>query len=121
MPSTQIFPQSGGIRLISGDVFSGTGFPAGGIQIYLDTAAPGPIYIGLPWFSGGAPAASGVEGGVTITSGGSLSSGGLQDGFKLTAGRDFFIPRVRLYSGISSIRIGAPAASSGGIIFWEHL
>ncbi len=110
MPSTQIFPQSGGIGLVSGNQFSGMIIPAG-IQLHLAAAAPGLIYVGLPGLSGLA---------VTMTSGGSLSSGGLADGMELNPGADYYIPKGRLVSGIETIRLAAPAASSGARCFWEY-
>lgn len=119
MPSTMLFPQSGGIGLVSGQIFSGTGYPIGGIQLVMDSDAPGPVYVGLQWFSGGVAAASG--GAVTINSGGSLSSGGATDGIRVNPGTNYFVPRSRLSSGVLSIRLAVPAASSGGRLYWEHL
>jgi len=112
MPSTQLFSQSGGIGLVSGAIFSGTGFPVGGIQLKLAAAAPGTIYVGLPNLSGTV---------TTSVSGGSLSSGGLADGMELVAGASYFVPNTRLVSGIETIRLDVPAAASGGRLFWEHL
>lgn len=110
MPSCQFFVQSGGVPLVSGDIFSGTPFPIGGVQLVLDKAAPGPVYVG----TSGTP---------TFLSGGSLSSGGLADGMKLNPGDGFFFPRASMYnlSGrqrIDSVQMVGPAASSGAIMFW---
>lgn len=110
MPSLMCFPQSGHIALVSGDIFSGTGRPQGGVQLKLADGAPGAIYVGLPNASGTV---------MTLTSGGSLSSGGLADGMELSPGGAYFIPRIRLVSGIQTIRVGVPAASSGARLYWE--
>ena len=110
MPSMQFFVQSGGVPLVSGDVYSGQPFPVGGVQTTLDKSAPGPVYVG--W--SGTP---------TYLSGGSLSSGGMADGMKLSPGDGYFIPHVSLYnlSGlprVDAVRIVGPATSSGAIVFW---
>lgn len=124
MPSSILFPQSGGIALVSGDIISGSIVPPfGGIQLLLDDGAPGPVYVGyrrknvpdLAAWSGY------LSGAVTITSGGVLSSGGLGDGMKLAVGKDYFVPKVVLSSGILDIRVAVPAASSGGRMFWEFI
>ena len=123
MPSTLVFPQSGGINLVSGDIFSGNSLPVGGFQLKLARAAPGPIYVGirrnnqLPdygQFSGGLSGSY-----PTITSGGTLSSGGMLDGMELSPGDAQFIPRIALPSGIQDIKIAVPAASSGGRLFYD--
>ena len=110
MPSTQLFPQSGGIAIVSGNIFSGSFQPVGGVQLKLAKAAPGLIYVGLPNLSGTA---------ISSVSGGSLSSGGLADGMELSPGDSYFIPRTRLTSGIETIRLAVPAVASGGVLFWE--
>lgn len=112
MPSTLLFPQSGGITLMSGAwPFSGSPQLIGGVQLKLSKAAPSLIYVGVPNLSGQAP---------TGASGGSLSSGGLADGMELSPGDSYFIPKARLYqSGLQSIQVIVPAAASGGRLFWE--
>ena len=67
MPSTQLFPTSGGVRLVSGDIYSGGPQLVGGVRMKA-ALAPAPFYVGLPNLSGAYP---------TSTSGGVLSSGGL--------------------------------------------
>ena len=125
MPSLLVLPVSGGATLVSGDIFSGNrGSPQGVVQLYLDTAAPGPIYVGFhrhpapsdltPW--SGNHSFSGV---VTITSGGTLSSGGLADGMLMRPGDSHQIPKLVLVSGILDIRYATPAGSSGGRLFFE--
>jgi hypothetical protein len=111
MPSTMLFPQSGGIALVSGAIFSGTLFPIGGVQLKLAKAAPGIVYVGVTNLSGLA---------ITSLSGGSLSSGGLTDGMEMSPGDAYFIPKCRLVSGIESITCIVPAASSGSRLFWEY-
>ncbi len=110
MPSTMLFPQSGGIGLVSGAILSGTGYPVGGIQLRLAKTAPGLFYCGLVNLSGDV---------ATGASGGSLSSGGLADGMEINPGDAYFIPHLRLVSGIETIRMIVPAASSGGRVHWE--
>ena len=110
MPSLQLFSQSGGIGLVSGAIFSGQPYPIGGIQLRLAAAAPGLVYVGLPNLSGDV---------TTGASGGSLSSGGLADGMEISAGDSYFVSKSRLVSGIQTIRLIVPAASSGGRLFWE--
>ena len=120
MPSTLVFVQSGGIGIVSGNIYSGGPFDptsygrgnAGGIQLKLAAGAPGIIYVGLPNLSGTVN---------TFLSGGSLTSGGLADAFELSPGDAFFIPKVRLVSGLETPRLLAAAASSGARLFWEIL
>ena len=114
MPSLLLFPQSGGIALVSGAIYSGTGLPVGGVQLKLAAGAPSLIYVALPGLSG---STSGLA--PTSTSGGSMTSGGLTDGMELSAGDSYFVPRSRLVSGISTISLVVPAAASGGRLFWE--
>ena len=129
MPSLLVFPLSGGTTLVSGDIFSGNkGFPQGIVQLYLDTAAPGPIYVGFHRHAVQAPGAftafSGqhtFSGAVTITSGGTLSSGGLADGMLMRPGDSYQIPKLVLVSGILDIKYATPAGSSGGRLFFEWL
>lgn len=122
MPSLMCFPQSGGIPLVSGNIYSGQyAYPAGGFLLKLATSGPGPVYVCIPNMSGEVP---------TMTSGGSLSSGGLADGWELAAGGEYLIPRSRLgltnsgvsgfwQAGIQDVRLHVPAASSGVRLFWE--
>ncbi len=110
MPSTMLFPQSGGIGLVSGDILSGAGLPVGGLQLRLAKAAPGLVYVGLPNLSGQVN---------TGASGGSLSSGGLADGMEVNPGDAYFVPKLRLVSGVQTVRLIIPATSSGGRLFWE--
>ncbi len=56
---------------------------------------------------------------MTSILGGSLSSGGLLDGYQLNTGQEYFIPKLRLVSGIETIRINCPTAASGTRVFWE--
>lgn len=110
MPSLMLFPQSGGIGIVSGAIYSGQPLPVGGIQFKLAKAAPGLVYIGLPNLSGAV---------ATGASGGSLSSGGLADGMEVNPGDAYFVPKIRLVSGVETPRLIVPAASSGGRLFWE--
>lgn len=115
MPSTIVGGQSGGVLLVSGNIFSGSildvgndyptgGGRVGGIQLKLAASASGIVYVGLPNLSGTV---------TTINSGGFLSSGGLADGMPLSPGQDYFVPRSRLTSGIQSVRMLPEAAASG--------
>lgn len=124
MPSCQLFTQSGGISLISGNPFSGLAnlagqspYPAAGMGLKLSKSGAGPVYIGLTPFDQLSGFTSGTN--VTQTSGGSLSSGGIMDGVELVPGECMFVPKSRLPSGLQSIRIAVPAASSGSVLFWD--
>lgn len=113
MPSTQMFVQSGGIRLVSGDIYSGLPFPVGGVQLQWDAAASGPVYVG--W--SGTP---------TFLSGGSLSSGGMADGYKMSPGDKFFVPKISMCNAsglprIDAIKLVGPATASGGVMYWQSL
>lgn len=111
MPSTQFFPVSGGITLVSGNIFSGTGVPLGGLNLRLSSSGAGPIFVGLPNLSGEL---------TVMMSGGSMSSGGMADAIELAPGNTYFIPKSRLQaSGIQSVRLVGPAASSGARLFWD--
>ncbi len=113
MPSTVLISQSGGMGLVSGTIYSGTPWPVGGVQLlYSNTAQSGPIYVGLPNQSGTVS---------TGASGGNLSSGGMADGMEMIPGNSYFVPKVRLSSGIESIRLIVPAAASGARVFWESM
>lgn len=124
MPSTLVGDFSGGVFLVSGNILSGTpfdlgvGYPGahgwmGGVQLFLDRNAPGPVAIGLP----NPYMLSGVSS--TFCSGGGEASGGLLDGMVMYPGGDYFVPKSRLQSGLQSICVVMPAASSGGRIVWE--
>lgn len=121
MPSMMVIGDvaatSGGSPIVSGDLFSGQYFPISEIQLKLADGAPGVVYIGLPPPSYLSGVASGSI--VTLNSGGQLSSGGMNDGFEVGPGDGYAPPKSRLTSGILSIRVIAPAASSGGRLFWE--
>lgn len=115
MPSTVTGSFSGGTLLVSGgDILSGSLFPIGGLQFFLDNDAPGPQWIGLPNLSGAVN---------TINSGGSQSSGlaagYLADGMKVPPGGDYFVPKCRLTSGLSTVRLLTLAAGSGGRMYYE--
>ena len=110
MPSTLVMVRSGGIQLVSGDIYSGGPQLVGTLALKLAAAAPGIIYVGLPNLSGTVP---------TFNSGGSLTSGGLTDGMEVSPGGTYEIPKTRLVSGILTPIILAPAGSSGGRLFWE--
>lgn len=124
MPSTMCFPQSGGTWICSGDIFSGTRYPVGGVQLALSKSGAGPVFVCIPNLSGDV---------ATMNSGGSLSSGGMADGMELIPGGTYFVPKTRLLMtnsgisnnsgqwqvGIQDIRIHVPAASSGSRLYWE--
>ena len=119
MPSSIVGLISGGALLVSGgDVYSGSAqwYKAGGLQLKLAAGAPGIVYAGLPNLSGNYP---------STISGGALASGLsgylFTDGMELSPGDTYFIPKVRLFSGIETVRFAVPAASSGGRVFWEIL
>ena len=101
---------SGGVPLVSGSIFSGTMFPVGGIQLKHSNSGIGPVFVCLPNLSGAAP---------TFNSGGSWASGGLADGLELNPGDSYFVSKNRLVSGVETIRLVAPVASSGTRIGWE--
>lgn len=130
MPSTVVGALSGGVALLSGNPFSGSIEPYGGIQLYLAKTAPGPVYIGIvrvnmPTSGGGMWSGSVqyLSGAVTITSGGALSSGGgYSDGMELNPDAAYFIPRGPISGRVATaIRIAVPAASSGARLFYEFL
>jgi len=121
MPSTLLFSQSGGIALVSGDIFSGAVIPFGSVEMKLAAGAPGVCYVGIrrKFYPDTAAFSGFLSGAVTVTSGGSLSSGGWSDGMELSPGDRYNVPRLHLSSGIQDIRIAVPAASSGGRLFYE--
>ncbi len=117
MPSILTTLTSGtGLPLISGNIFSGTIFPAGGVNIFHSASGIGPIYIGLPDASGNLP---------TMLSGTGAPS--LTDAMEVGRGFSYFVPVSRLHlSGsltgqpdVSAIRYHSPAASSGTRIFFD--
>lgn len=115
MPSSIVGDISGGALLVSGSLFSGSHLAVvGGLQIKRATADAGLIYCGLPNLSGNYP---------STISGGALASGlsgyYLTDGMEMSPGDSYFIPRVRLVSGVLTPRFVMPAASSGARVFWE--
>lgn len=125
MPSTIVGNFSGGVLLVSGNILSGTIFDVGtnyptgggrvgGIQLKLAKLAPGTVYVGLPNYY----MLSGIS--TTMTSGAVESAGGFLDGMEVNPGEDYFVPKSRLISGLQSIRVVMPAASSGGRLFWEY-
>lgn len=114
MPSTVMIPVSGGMGLVlsgQGNLFSGTWSQTrGGIQLRYDVSGPGIVYMNLPNASGGfIPTATSGLSGVTTFS----------DGMPLGRGDSFFIPKVRLSSGLETPRFAVPAAASGGFLFWQ--
>ena len=110
MPSTILAGLSGGVALVSGNIYSGTLFPLGSVQLKYAVSGIGPVYVGLPNLSGAIP---------TGQSGGSLSSGGLSDGMEMLPGDSYVVPKCRLVSGIETIRVIVPAGASGSRMFWE--
>lgn len=110
MPSTQFFVQSGGIPLVSGNPYSGTPWPVGGVQVKVSKEVSGLLYVG--W--SGTP---------TFTSGGSLSSGGMADAWPLANGEEIYIQRAVLYnlSGnrcVDAVRLVGPTGASGLVVNW---
>ncbi len=117
MPSMQVGFFSGGQPLVSGNPFSGTLYPVGGVYLRLDASGTGPIYVGLP-FPGQVIPVSGSP--MTFLSGGGQSSGGLLDGMQLNSyDSPYFIPKLRLTSGISTIRVNSLTGNSGVRLFWD--
>lgn len=112
MPSTQLFVQSGGQLLVSGNITSGQLWPLGGLFLRNDVTSPSgyPVYIGLPNLSGTI---------ATFASGGNLSSGGLADGWPLYPGDKLVVPKSRLVSGLMSIQLLGPTQASGARIYWD--
>lgn len=119
MPSLIVGNISGGVFLMSGDVFSGTAVwhRAGGLTIKVAAGAPGIIGVGLPdlsgtvnTFSSGLWTTSGVSGALSI---------GQADAMELSPGGTYTIPKYRLTSGVMTPRLLCPAASSGGRAHWE--
>ena len=118
MPSTVMIPTvsgliSGGISLVpSGQayVYSGSPFQViGGVALRYDMSGPGVVYVGVTNLSGlNVTITSGVSGFASYT-----------DGMPLGRGDAYFVPKLKLVSGLESIRVGVPLAASGGFLFWE--
>jgi hypothetical protein len=105
MPSTLPGFVSGGSFLVSGNPWSGTIAPVGGVNLKLGFDASGPVYVGV---------LLGLSsGGITATSGGALSSGGLSDGYELRPGDSYPIPTLRCSGQVQKIAVVVPAATSG--------
>ena len=106
MPSFVIGKRSGGDLLISGNPWSGTVLPRGGIQFRLDKNASGCAYIAL-------------SGGMTINSGGLFLSGqsGMLDGMQLGPGDAYFMPvsdlDPRRFSGNFRVWVDCDPSCSG--------
>lgn len=121
MPSTILGQPyaSGAQQIISGNPWSGTWFPVGGIQ-FLWVSSGGNAYIGV---SGGNPVLSGSF--LTINSGGMMLSGGpasgFLDGICIPPGTPYFIPKARFpISGIYNMYALCDAAASGiGRLYFE--
>lgn len=114
MPSTVMIPVSGGMGLVySGQAYIYSGGPfqvVGGINLRYDVSGPGIIYVNTTNLSGLAVTAiSGVSGVINFT-----------DGVPLGRGDAYFIPKLKLVSGLESVRIAVPAAASGGFLFWDN-
>ena len=112
MPSTLLGnPLASGPQIVcSGNPFSGTVKPVGGIQFRLAPNASGNCYIGF-------------SGNITMTSGGFFLSGtlGLADGMILAAGDAYFAPKLVFpISGVFNTYVHADAACSGQArLYWE--
>lgn len=100
---------SGPQVIISGNPFSGTVVPIGGVQLWLDSTASGAAYIGF-------------SGNLTLTSGGMfLSGGGVNDGMKLTPNTGYFIPKMEFISGQLNVFAWVDVAGSGQArLWWER-
>ena len=115
MPSTVMVPVSGGMGLVySGQAYLYSGGPfqvVGGVALRYDVSGPGVVYVNCTNLSGLAVTqTSGVSGVCSFT-----------DGVPMGRGDAYFIPRLKLVSGLESVRIGVPAAASGGFLFWENM
>ena len=108
MPSCLPGFVSGGALLVSGNPWSGTRLPVGGIQLKSASTSSGSVYVGY-------------SGGITMLSGGALSSGGLLDGMELRPGEGYFVPKLAV-SGVMNVFVAVPPAVSGQCrVFWEVL
>lgn len=115
MPSTVMVPVSGGMGLVySGQAYLYSGGPfqvVGGVALRYDVSGPGVVYVNCTNLSG-----------VGVSNSGTAISGvcSFIDGVPMGRGDAYFVPRLKLVSGLESIRIGVPAAASGGFMFWEN-
>ena len=107
MPSILLgwdYANSGGAQLVvSGNPWSGTPFPVGGIQIGLSPEASGNAYVGF-------------SGNIRMTSGGAGANAlsGYLDGFLVGPGQGYFVPKARFaQSGSYNIYAFVDAAGSG--------
>ena len=107
MPSILLgwdYTNSGGAQIVvSGNPWSGSVFPVGGIQLGWSPQASGNCYVGL-------------SGNILMTSGGvgANTLSGYLDGFLIGPGLSYFIPRVRFpLSGVFNIYAFCDAACSG--------
>lgn len=109
MPSSIIGAISGGVQLVSGNIFSGAGlaFVPNGIRLMPDPNS-GPALSGQIFIS--------FSGGVTTRSGGALASGGLRDGMPLQNGVHTLL---RLQGKITDLFCTVDAATSGARLFWS--
>lgn len=115
MPSTVMIPVSGGMGLVySGQAYLYSGGPfqiQGGVNLRYDVSGPGVVYVNTTNLSG-----------LVVTNSGTAISGVVSfiDGVPMGRGDGYFIPRMKLVSGLESIRIGVPAAASGGLMYWDN-
>ena len=112
MPSCLPGFASGGQAIVSGNPFSGTISPLGGVQLKVAVGISGLVYAGV---------LLGLSsGGITQTSGGAFSSGGLSDGIELANGDAYFVPRLLCSGNVDKIAVVVPPTVSGTMrVFWE--
>ena len=112
MPSLLPGFVSGGAPIVSGNPFSGTIAPVGGVQLRLGFDASGSVYVGV--------ARGLASGGITQASGGALSSGGMADGMELRPGDGLFVPALVCSGQVQAIQVVVPAAVSGRCrVYWD--
>ncbi len=113
---------SGAIRVMSGNPYSGTFGPTGGVQ-FRWVSSGGNCYIAL---SGGGPILSGTF--MTINSGDIVATrgpaSGMLDGFLMAPGDSYFLPALCFGKGPNSGFINVFAlcdavASGIGRLYWE--
>ena len=105
MPSLLIGAQSGGVRLVSGNPYSGASIPFHGVFLRLAAAISGYAYVGF-------------SGGITIGSGGGLSSGGLADGIEIGAGGERYVGTPG--GGLEDVYLTCLTTLSGTLrMFWQ--
>lgn len=104
---------SGGINILSGNVFSGQGafHPVGDVRVKAGPANSGVLYVGL-------------SGGLTLRSGGFFRSGasGGCDGWPLKASESYTISKLAFIpnSGSPKVFVTTDALGSGrDIVYWE--